>query len=121
MSIMKLKGNELRPLTAEQFFTDICPKLLDARRDLSGRIGGKYSFSVHGPRGGGYTLDLDDWRVLPWSTPGAALELITSDERFEALLTGAFVVEDTGLVEGVWLQGDPKALGQLLAVMAPSS
>jgi alkyl sulfatase BDS1-like metallo-beta-lactamase superfamily hydrolase len=118
-SLKKLSVQEPKDLTPAEFFGDHCPKVLQAQKVPCAQLGGRYGFRIFGERGGAWTLDFATAEVQVGLADKVDLYLEMDDKDFFTLVKGSLDVVATINAGRIRIDGDPKLLGNLAAVLQP--
>jgi hypothetical protein len=124
MSLLKLKAQSAgtSPVSPREFFTSICPKVLELHAGICARLGGRYAFQLFGEGGGAWTLDFPRGRVddgvqdRSWDL---YLEMEAGD--FTDLLKGTLDVEAAAGAGRLRVDGDVRLFSNLIAILEPAA
>lgn len=119
MSLLKLKTGAPSPVTAREFFDDICPKVLGLQSDACHKLGGTYGFAIFGDEGGNWSLDYASASVTMGNAASADLYVEMDAKDFGDLLRGALDVEASATAGRVRFSGDVSLLPNLTALFEP--
>jgi hypothetical protein len=117
MSLLKLKTGEPNPVTPQEFFSVMCPKVLSLHGAICQKIGGTYAFQLFGDGGGAWTLDYNSQLVHEgvMDKPDLYVEMDAAD--FSDLLKGTLDVEAAADDGRIRIGGDAALFSNLIAVL----
>lgn len=109
-------------MSAERFFHEICPQVLDARRDALHALGGRFAFSVKGE--GAWILDFEKAavrRLAPDAKETVDLALQFAAHTFVRLMKGTLDVTQAINAGEIAVAGDLRFFSRLSAAFRPSA
>ena len=116
----RLNAGDPVEITPQQFFTDICPKILDAQREPCAKLGGTYTVQLFGEGGGSWTLDYDNAKVTDGVADKSTFHLEMNAGDFSGMMKGTLDVEAAAKEGRIRFQGDPALFSNLAAVLQPA-
>jgi putative sterol carrier protein len=120
MSLHKLNTGDPVEITVQQFFSDICPKILEANKEACAKLGGYYGFQIFGEGGGNWTLDYTKSEVRDSLDEKLDLYLEMDAADFLGLMKGTLDIEASAKEGKIRFEGDPRLFNNLAAVMQPA-
>lgn len=102
------------------FFTNLCPKILEAQKEPCAKLGGAYAIQLFGDKGGAWTLDFTKAAVESGiaDKPDLYLEMDSAD--FIAMMRGTLNVEAAAKDGRIAFEGDPRLFNNLAVVLQPA-
>ena len=119
MGLLDFMGGDKTDFTAKEFFDEIVPKVLDARKDPCKELGGIYGFRLIGETGGAWTLDFNKASLADGVAEETDLYLEMDAEDFAKMFTGMLDMEKAAREGGIRFEGDVNLFGNLAAIFAP--
>ncbi|MBN2358330.1 MAG: SCP2 sterol-binding domain-containing protein [Deltaproteobacteria bacterium] len=119
-TLHQLKTGEPQDITPEQFFSDICPKILEAQKEPCAKLGGTYGIQLFGERGGAWTLDFPRATVNNGIGDKVDLYLEMDAEDFASMMKGKLDIEAAARAGKIRFNGDARLFGNLAAVLLPA-
>lgn len=119
-TLHKLSVGDPTEVNPKDFFSDICPKILELQAEPCAQLGGAYGIQLFGDAGGAWTLDFPTAKVSDGIADGVDLYLEMDVDDFKTMMKGNLDIQASVLAGKIRFEGDPKLFGNLAAVLQPS-
>ena len=117
---MRLKTGEPETVSPQTFFTDVCPKILTAQKDICAKIGGTYGIQLFGDKGGAWTLNFATAKVDTGVADKVDFYLEMQAADFENMMMGKLDVLGSAKDGKIRFEGNPKMFSNLASVLRPA-
>lgn len=116
----RLNAGEPMTFSPTEFFTDLCPKILEAQKEPCAKLGGAYGIQLFGDKGGSWTLDFTKGAVNSGIADKVDLYLEMEAADFALMMKGNLNVEAAAKAGKISFEGDPRLFNNLAVVLQPA-
>lgn len=116
----RLMAGEPIEFSPNDFFNDLCPKILEAQKEPCAKLGGQYGIQLFGDKGGAWTLDFTKAAVQSGIADKVDLYLEMASEDFISMMKGTLNVEAAAKAGKISFEGDPRLFNNLAVVLQPA-
>jgi hypothetical protein len=116
----RLMAGEPIEFSPSDFFTDLCPKILQAQKGPCAQLGGAYGIQLFGDKGGSWTLDFTTAAVAAGIADKVDLYLEMDSSDFVSLMKGTLDVEAAAKAGKISFNGDVRLFNNLAVVLQPA-
>lgn len=116
----RLNTPEPMDFSPSDFFTDLCPKILQAQKEPCAKLGGAYGIQLFGDKGGSWTLDFTTAAVNTGIADKVDLYVEMESADFVSMMKGTLNIEAAAKAGKISFNGDPRLFNNLAVVLQPA-
>lgn len=116
----RLNTGEPMEFSPTDFFTDLCPKILEAQKEPCAKLGGAYGIQLFGDKGGSWTLDFTKAAVNAGIADKVDLYVEMETADFVSMMKGTLNIEAAAKAGKISFNGDPRLFNNLAVVLQPA-